>query len=101
MSDVLDFNDGRMAATRRMTVKPVKCSNELCRFHFEDAIFEQKVLVHIMSDVLQPGKFQPVPMGFKFFCLCGWVYTPDAGEGKPGTISPDMDPTGDGKVTEL
>ena len=98
--DVLPFErNGRSFGATRAQVKPVRCSNELCDFHTKDAVFKQESLVHLMIDVLQPGKMAPVMMGVKFFCLCGWVFTPDTGDGKAGTIPPEMDPN-TGKLAE-
>lgn len=86
--------------TARLTQRVMRCSNELCEFHLKDGLFRQENLVSIVYDVLRPaGEFAPVPTGFKFFCSgCGWVYTPQGPGDKPGTVPPEADPTGDGKI---
>ena len=83
-------NGNMPAASRVLTQRVLKCSNEDCEFHLKEAIFEQKTLVHIAYDVLRPGEFAPMMCGLRAICTgCGWVMAIKEGDAKPSTVPPD------------
>jgi hypothetical protein len=69
-----------------------KCSNPVCEFFEKEALFKEVKFLQIVTDVLRPGEFAPIAVAAKYFCMCGWIFTPiHPDTNKPGTVSPEED----------
>jgi hypothetical protein len=89
MGNMKQFPKAAIPRVQAMTMRAIKCSNELCESSKapEGAYFRVEQLVHIMTDRLRPAnEYAPVPAAMAMYCQsCGWMFGQDEA-GKPCTV---------------